>query len=142
MSQNESVETFGGMTCYPSPVEFKDEDKLWALACHLSCTLFYFTGFSFLIPLIIWIVKKDESPFLRKHALEAMSFTATYFGVQMILFGIGLVLMCVGIGLLVFLLMLPVFLAFVVWSIIGAIKAYDGKIVEYPVSSQFVSFRP
>lgn len=143
MNENQSVENFVGMICYPSPVETSDEDRLWALICHLSGPIFIFVSaglLCFLVPLIVWIAKKDQSPFLRKHSLESMSFSLTFMAIWFIIVVISFATMCIGIGFLLFFLVVPVLIAYLIWSILAGIKAYEGKVVEYPFSTQFVSF--
>src|SRR5690348_1357609 len=66
--------TTGG---YPGPYNGPAPDKdakTMALLCHL---LPIFTGF--LGPLIIWLVKKDSSPFVDDQGKEALNFQITAF---------------------------------------------------------------
>jgi len=79
----------------------------------------------FIAPLIIWILKKEQSPFLDDQGKEVLNWCITYF-----IAGIVCVpLMFVGIG---------AFLAgilsvlHVVFGILGALKAKDGLAYRYP----------
>src|SRR5277367_1028942 len=45
-------------------------DKLLAILCHLSFVI----GFGFLLPLIIYLVKRKESVFVEAHAREVLNF--------------------------------------------------------------------
>ena len=49
--------------------EVTSDDKLWALLAHLSYFVLGVFG-----PLIIWLVKKDESTFVEDQAKEALNF--------------------------------------------------------------------
>ena len=103
----------------------QDEKTLAVLAHVLG-----FFG-SFLVPLVIYLVKKDESPFVREHAKEALNFhisMAIYFIISLIL-----VLVIVGILGLIFLGTFSL-----VVSIVAAIKALDGKPYRYPLCIRFI----
>jgi len=54
------------------PAEIKQEDKTMAMLCHLLGILTAFLG-----PLIIWLVKKDQSPFVDDQGKEALNFQIT-----------------------------------------------------------------
>jgi uncharacterized Tic20 family protein len=58
---------------YPPPPGWQPpaEDTTWAVLAHLS-----FFAFGLIAPLVIYLVKKDESPFTRHHAAEALNFIA------------------------------------------------------------------
>src|SRR4051794_18722361 len=82
----------------PPPREFEDyddlslrqptsEEKTLALFCHLGG---YFT--SFILPMILWLMKKDESKFIDHHGKEALNFQLT----QIVLFSVIGVLMAAG----------------------------------------------
>ncbi|MEY4278417.1 MAG: hypothetical protein RL377_421 [Bacteroidota bacterium] len=103
----------------------QDEKTLAVLAHVLG-----FFG-SFLVPLIIYLVKKDESPFVREHAKEALNFhisMAIYFTISVIL-----ILVIIGILGVIFLGTFSL-----VVSIVAAIKALDGKPYRYPLCIRFI----
>jgi uncharacterized protein len=83
---------------------------------------------SFIAPLIIYLVKKDESSFVRAHAKESLNFQITMFLLIVIL-----VITIIGI-LLLWLVGLYV-LALV---IVAAIRASEGKLYKYPLSIKFI----
>lgn len=103
-------------------------DKLWAVVCHLSD----FIGAPLLIPLIIYLVRKDDSAFVRRHAGEALNFHLSFLIYSLVC--IPLVFIVVGI---VFLIVLG--LVALVLSIVAAIKAGEGKAYTYPFTIHFVS---
>ncbi len=106
--------------------EVRKDDKNMAMLCHL---LAIFTGF--LGPLIIWLIKKDDAPFVDDQGKEALNFQLTVL-IAMVASGI-LSVLCIG-----------VFLAIVVWvvdiifCILAAIKASHGEVYRYPVSIRFI----
>lgn len=97
------------------------------MLCHL---LSIFTGF--LGPLILWLIKKDQSPFIDHHGREALNFQITVFLASIVLFGITFALIFIFIGfiLLPLLVVLPV-LALVA-EIIACAAANRGEWYRYP----------
>ncbi len=84
-------------------------------------------------PLIVWLVKKDESPYLDDQGKEAINFNLTllfaYLGVS--------VLSCLtfGIGSLLF---VPVFIVGVIFGILGAVACSRGEAYRYPIAIRLV----
>ncbi len=102
------------------------EEKLWVVVAHLGGAFLFF-----LPPLIVWLVKKDESEFLADQAKEALNFQITV-GIAMM---IGMLSMCFFIGVL----LLPgVYLANVAFSILAAISSADGVRYRYPVTLRLI----
>ena len=97
-----------------------------AMLCHL---LAIFTGF--LGPLIIWLIKKDESSFVDDHGKEALNFQITVL-IAMIVSGL-LTFICIG-----FVLMLIVWIVDMIFCIIAAVKASHGEAYRYPLTLRFV----
>lgn len=77
-------------------------------------------------PLIIWLLKKDESSFIDYHGREYFNFFISYT-VYMIISGILTIVLIGFIGLIVFSIMLVVF------TIIAAVKAYEGSEYQFPL---------
>lgn len=102
------------------------EDRLVAMLAHLITFMSSFIG-----PLVIYLVKKDESPFVADHAKEVLNFHISVLIYAIVSFFSMLIL----IGFL----LLPALGVFVlVVTIIGAIRAYDGKFYRYPLCIRFV----
>lgn len=105
----------------------------WAMLCHLSALVGLLgngIGF-FLGPLIVWLIKKEEHPFIDDQGKEAVNFQITMF----IAFMIALVLSFVLIGI-------PLLLALgvleIVFPIIAAIQASNGTHYRYPLAIRFI----
>jgi len=108
------------------PAEISKDARNMAMLCHL---LAIFT--SFIAPLIIWLIKKDEEPFVDQQGKEALNFQIT---VILAMFVAGLLsILCIGVPLL---LAIPV--VDVVFCIIASIKASNGVAYRYPVSLRLV----
>ena len=100
--------------------------RMWAMLCHL---LAIFTGF--LAPLIIWLIKKDEDPFIDNQGKEALNFQITV-AIAMIV-SILLTPFCIGL-----ILMPAVGIADLIFCIIASVKANSGVAYRYPVSIRFI----
>ena len=110
----------------------KDE-RTWAMLCHFS-TLFIFLGIPFsniLAPLIIWLIKKEEMPFLNDQGKEVVNFqiTMTICILVSALFCIILIGIPFLIGLLIY--------NFII-TIVAAISANDGKSYRYPINLRLI----
>jgi len=89
-----------------------------------------FTGF--LGPLIMYLIIPQEQTFARNHAKEALNFQITMM-IAFIASGI-LTLLLIGIlGFIVFGLL------DLIWSIVAALAANDGREYRYPMSIRFIS---
>lgn len=108
------------------------EVKNWAMIAHVSSWIGAWVALAFMGPLVIWLLKKDEHPFIEEHAREA-----TNFGISILIYvAISIVLMLVLIG---FVLIVFVGLLFVVASVRGAMKAANGQSYRYPLTLRFIS---
>jgi uncharacterized Tic20 family protein len=106
-----------------------DDERLWAMLLHVSGVLGWLTythaipGGNLLVPLVIWLIKRDSSRFLDDQGKEAVNFQITMTVAGAVL----LCIICVG-----WILLAPLIAYAVVISIIAGIKAYDGKLFRYP----------
>ncbi|MFA6723465.1 MAG: DUF4870 domain-containing protein [Lentisphaeria bacterium] len=103
-----------------------DHEKQLGLLLHLS----FFAGFivpiaSILVPLIIWLLKRDNSKFIDDTGKEVLNFQISLF-IYSIIAGV-LCLLLIG-----FLLLFIIFIAAIVCAIQGAIKANQGETYRYP----------
>lgn len=113
----------------PRPAESVPSDSRgWSVAAHLIP----FIGLSFLGPLIIWLIKRDEDAFVEENAREA-----TNFQISVLLYAIVsgfLVLVIIGIVLLI-----AVAIFALVTPIVAAIKAANGDPFRYPLTIRLIS---
>jgi uncharacterized protein len=93
------------------------EEKTAGMLAHLLTVIS-----SFLAPLIIYLIKKDESEFVAAHAKESLNF-------QITVFLISFVLLITIIGILLLWLVGIITLVLV---IVAALKASEGKLYRYP----------
>ena len=109
-----------------------DNDKDLAVAAHLLA----FSGLVFpfghiLGPLIMFLLKKDESAFVRRHSLEALNFqisTTLYYIIAVLL-----TFFCIGLFLI-----LPILVLQFVCTIIAAVRASERREYEYPLTLRLI----
>jgi len=102
------------------------DERTFAILAHILTIVS-----SFIAPLVIYLLKKDESAFVSEHAKESLNFQITMF----ILFMISFVLMLVLIG---FLLIWLLSIANLVLVIIATIKANENKMYRYPINFRLI----
>jgi len=108
------------------------DDRTIAVLAHLSplIALALSAGLlSFLGPLIVWLVWRDRGPLVRNAAASAFNFNIT---VWIASFVGGIMVVTVVLIPLALILWLAAFVAQVVFSIIGAVRANRGEIYRYP----------
>jgi len=106
--------------------EVKKDDMNMAMLAHLLAIFTWFLG-----PLIIWLIKKEDSPYVDRHGKEALNFQIT-ISLAFIASGF-LSLACIGI-----VLMPVVWVVDIIFCIIAAVKASRGEEYRYPVSIRLV----
>ncbi|HET6920574.1 MAG TPA: DUF4870 domain-containing protein [Jiangellaceae bacterium] len=114
-----------------SPAVVPSEDRNWAMGAHLSAFVAAYIALGFLGPLIVLLVRGDRSPFVRRHAVEALNFNLTV----LIYVVICVILALVLIG---FVLLIALGILYVVAVIIGAVRASSGEEYRYPLTIRFV----
>ncbi len=107
------------------------ENKVFAALSH-GLVL---TGAHFLAPLIIYLVKKDSSPFAAAHARESLNFQ-----LSVLIYALGLIA-------LIFTVVLAPLAVLALWAlglftfvlvIVATIKAATGETFQYPLSLRMV----
>ena len=99
------------------------DERTLAILAHVLSLFFW------IIPsLIIYLVKKDDSPFVAAHAREALNFQIT-----MTLLSIALTITLIGI----IFLWVPALIDLIL-TIVAAIKASEQKLYRYPMSWRII----
>lgn len=114
----------GAGGAYTGPAPDKDSATLGML-CHLLGIITSFIG-----PLVLWVIKKDENPFVNDQGKEALNFQ--------IVAAVATILCFFGLCLAPFLI-LAVQIVRIVFSIIACIKASQGIPYRYPLTLRLVS---
>ncbi|MFI5844421.1 DUF4870 domain-containing protein [Catenuloplanes sp. NPDC051500] len=118
-----------GQPGYPGAKgNYVNDEKTWVILSHVGGI---FIGF--LAPLIIMLVKGNESQTVRAHAVEALNFQITW-GVAML---VAVVLSVCTLGILSF-LPFVVWIVVLIFGIMATIKVNDGEWYTYPVTYRIV----
>jgi hypothetical protein len=102
------------------------DERTMAILSHVLC----FVG-GFIAPLVIYLIKKDESVYVREHAKESLNFQITLF----ILYIGCWVLAFILIG---FLLMAILVIGALILIIMATIKASENKMYRYPINFRLI----
>jgi uncharacterized Tic20 family protein len=117
------------------------DERTWGLVAHLSGLVASFFFLGFLGPLVVLLVQGPRSSFVRRHAVEALNFWILMFAVGVVggVIGALVVLLTLGIGAIVVVpVALAVLLAAVVFPILAAVAASNGRDYRYPVNVRLV----
>jgi len=110
------------------------DERQWALVAHLSgLVASALGGFAFLGPLIVWLIKKDQSPFVADQAKEALNFQIAVTIALLVSVAIAIAT-CVGA------ILLPIVgIGSLVFAIIAAVEANKGVYYRYPYSIRLIN---
>lgn len=138
-----------------------NDEKNWAIGAHLSA----FSGVviplgSLLGPMVVWMIKKNESEFVNEHGKAALNFQISFFIYTLIFVG-GLIVnlfklipqlsvlennadptqvfSILGSWMIWILPLIIISLFKLIVIIIAAIKAGDGKSYTYPLTISFIN---
>jgi uncharacterized Tic20 family protein len=121
-----------------APVALAERDRNWAAASHWGPLAAAWLAMAFLAPLLIMLTVGNDSPFVRRHAVESLNFQISLliYSAAAILFSI----VTIGIGLII---VIPVGIAAVVAALVfliqASIRAANGEDYRYPLTLRFVS---
>ena len=107
--------------------------RTWNALCHASAllgVLVHFPG-HLLGPLVVWLVKRGDSPEIDAHGKEALNFQ-----ISMLIYNVVAAVFCLILIGFFFLAILWVLNA--VFVIIASIQASDGKFYRYPITIRFI----
>jgi hypothetical protein len=106
----------------PTP---SSDEQLWIVFSHISLLL----GIGILLPLIVYLVKKDDSPRVADHAKEALN-----FHISILIYSFACGITCIASPLI------PVIvIGGFVFGIIAALKASDPIPYRYPLTLRLVN---
>lgn len=114
-----------------------DERNMAMLAHLLGIVSGLVTGMLFIGPLIIYLIRKDQSRFVRHHAADALNLTLTALIVTIAASAVGCLLTVIVVGFFIFLLLIPYGILLLVYMIIAALAANRGEWYSYPTWLRF-----
>jgi len=102
--------------------------------CHASALLGLFLHFlgHLLGPLIVWLVKRGDSPEIDAHGKESLNFQLS----MLIYDAIAAILCIILIGIPI---LIALWIMNTVFVIIASIRASEGKFYRYPITIRFLS---
>lgn len=108
------------------PSEIKQEEKTMAMLCHLLAIVSWFLG-----PLIVWLIKKDQSKFVDEQGKESLNFQIT------LLIGdvIGAATSCLVVG---WFIIMAVWIVRLVFCILAAMAVNKGEHYRYPFAIRLI----
>jgi uncharacterized protein len=111
--------------------ELTNDAKNWAVMCHLAALIGLAVppfGF-FLGPLFVWLLKRNEHPYIDENGKEAFNFQ-----VSALIYAVLLCCLIITIPLLLVLIAADVIL-----TIVAAIKASNGEVYRYPFALRLIN---
>ena len=108
------------------------DDRTWAMLCHIAGLAGYIIPLGNIFgPMILWMIKKDQSWFVNDQGKEALNFQIS--------FTIYILIACLAILIIIGIFLIPVIaVAGLIFIIIAAIKANEGVSYRYPLTIRFI----
>ncbi|HKR54144.1 MAG TPA: DUF4870 domain-containing protein [Chthoniobacterales bacterium] len=118
----------------PAPSSSSADVRTWNVLCHASALLGLFLHFlgHLLGPLIVWLVKRGDSPEIDAHGKESLNFQLS----MLIYDAIAAILCIILIGIPI---LIALWIMNTVFVIIASIRASEGKFYRYPITIRFLS---
>ncbi len=116
----------------PSGALAPKEERTYAMFCHLGALAGFFIPFgNIIVPLVLWLIKKDASPFVDRQGRESLNFQ-----ISMLIYTL--------VSALLILVVIGIFLLAALWIfnlvivIIAGVRAESGEEFRYPLSIRFI----
>jgi uncharacterized protein len=108
--------------------------RTWCVACHLSALAgFVVPALGHILgPLIVWLVKRGDSPEIDAHGKEALNFQ-----ISMLIYNVVAGVLC--LLLIGFFLLAVLHILNVVFVIIAALRANEGQMYRYPLTIRLIN---
>lgn len=116
------------------------ETRKWAMLCHMGglASLVPFPTANIILPLVIWLTKRNTDPYIDEQGREAVNFQISMFLYWALVTAMVVLLKYILIGYLLIWLPFLVIIAQVGGTIIGVIRAHDGENFRYPLILRFL----
>lgn len=112
--------------------EVTSDERNWAMGAHISPLAGAIVAFPVIGPVVMYFLKDQYGPFARKHVIEALNFNIS----MTIYMVVAWILLFVAVGLL----LIPIVgLLWIIFPILGAVKASNGEDYRYPLTIRLVS---
>lgn len=144
-------------TLSPSEMSPSESDRQWAASAHFLALLLalmtaWMVGVAGIVGAgIVYLIKRDESPFVAEHALEAINFNLSMLlysaaavalgvvlaGATVLTLGLGLIVTAPA-GLLLVAMAAAIAVMWFVCSVVAGIKAWNGEHYHYPLTLRLI----
>ncbi|GIK19630.1 MAG: DUF4870 domain-containing protein [Leptolyngbya sp. PLA2] len=104
-----------------------DWERTYCVFVHLSHLVMFFLGIPIVVPLILWLAKKDDSPLVDHHGREALNFE-----ISLLIYAIPIGIVTCGVGAI-----FAVVLGFV-GGVMAVVAASRGQYFCYPMCFRFI----
>jgi uncharacterized Tic20 family protein len=122
--------------------ENNPEARTWGILCHVASIGGFLVPFGNILgPLIIWLIKKEEDPYIDAQGKESLNFQISitiYWTILFLLFIIAALILRNFSVLLVWLALLGFVVTVVILVILGSVQASKGNIYRYPFTIRFL----
>ena len=103
------------------PTPATQDEKTLAIVMHV----FGLIGLAIIGPLIVWLMKKDQSPYLDAQGRELLNFQISYMVYAFVAF--------LSMFLFIGVILLPVvIIAALIFTIIGIVRSTEGQVYRFP----------
>jgi len=113
------------------------EEHTWAMIAHIGVLVAAWFLMGFLCPLVVWLIFRFRSDYVRRHALESLNFQISlliYTAIAVIL-----VLITFGLGVLIIVPLIVIgAIAALVVIILATMAASSGREYRYPLTIRLV----
>jgi len=112
--------------------EITDDEQTVGVLLHISALSGLVVPFGNIFgPLLVWLVKKDDSRFIDESGKEALNFQITW---TILMIG-ALLTVVVGVGVL----LVPIIaVAWIILVVIGTIRASNKEVYRYPLTADLI----
>lgn len=109
------------------------DDRTMGMLCHIAAFAGHLIPFGNIVgPLVLWLIKKDQSAFVDDQGKESLNFQITVTIAMVISFAF----VCVFIG---YFMIFGVWIAAVVYTILAAVAANKGIRYRYPFTIRLIN---
>ena len=116
-----------------SETDVSSDERTWGILVHASAFAGLFVPFgNILAPLVVWLIKREESEFVDANGKQALNFQITWtvivvFALFSLLVGVGLILVPL------------VALAWVILVVLATVRASENEVYDYPLTVDLIS---
>jgi uncharacterized Tic20 family protein len=121
----------------PSGLSVSSEDRLWGATAHVGSLVAAWFALGVLGPIVVLLLKGNESAFVRRHAVESLNFQISL----LIYIAVATVAVIFTLGLAVFVaipLAVIVAVLALIAIIMGTLAAHRGQEYRYPLCIRLV----